>query len=89
MSKFYFTYGNDPQFPYQGGWTEVEAPNIGLAVKAFKCIHPNRTKTNTLNCASCYTSEQFESPNNTMLNGNYGKKCQERITLTREVFGNE
>ena len=25
MAKFYFTYGDNPAFPYQDGWTEVIA----------------------------------------------------------------
>lgn len=86
MSKFYFTHGTDPRFPYRLGWTEVEAPNMEFAIELFKYYHPNRPGSGCLNCAFYYTAEQFEVEDNIMLSGNFGDKCHERITLTREVL---
>ena len=41
MPKFYFTYGSDERFPFQYGWTEIEAPSRVLACDIFREYHPN------------------------------------------------
>ena len=40
MAKFYFTYGTDEEFPFRGGWSEVEADNLSMAVEIFNLMHP-------------------------------------------------
>lgn len=50
MPKFYFTYGTDPSYPFQGGWTEVEAPDRPSACTAFKMYHPDASPLHP-NCA--------------------------------------
>lgn len=85
MAKFYFTYGSDEKFPYQYGWTEIEAPNIDAAIAAFRIYHPDRHQ-NTINCSFWYTEERFMKSNMAEIKipGNF---CHERITVTREVIG--
>ena len=85
MAKFYFTYGSDEKFPYQYGWTEIEAPDIDTAIAAFRIYHPDRHQ-NTINCSFWYTEERFKKSNMAEIKipGNF---CHERITVTREVIG--
>ena len=58
MAKFYFTYGTDEEFPFRGGWSEVEADNLSMAVEIFNLMHPKR-KSGCVNCAFWYTEEQL------------------------------
>jgi hypothetical protein len=83
MAKFYFTYGTDEEFPFRGGWSEVEADNLSMAVEIFNLMHPKR-KSGCVNCAFWYTEEQFKASG--MLNGNLGHCCHERISVTREFL---
>ena len=82
MAKFYFTYGSDERFPYQDGWTEVEAQDYGAACDAFSHFHPSRDPWDPcLNCADAYTEEEFK--NTAMyVQANYHDRCHERITMT-------
>lgn len=82
--KVYFTYGTSENQPFIGGWTEVEAPDIKTACALFRAYHPDKTE-GILNCADYYTEEQFKDT--TMHEeGNYGYRCREKITLTREMM---
>ena len=81
MARFYFTYGTEGQ-PYVGGWTEVEAPDAEIAGNLFKAVHPCKSG-NILNCSWVYTEEQFKKTEMSGPGGNMGKRCVERITLTR------
>jgi hypothetical protein len=58
MSKFFFTFGSDPGFPYQYGWVEVHAPDQGAAVDAFRARFPDR-HPGLVNCAFYYTEAVF------------------------------
>lgn len=78
---YYFTYGSgDPDMPFQGGWTEVEAPDPPTAIKIFNLIHPPR-HGQFINCKSFYSREQFDKTEMQQV-GNLGARCHERITLT-------
>ena len=79
---FYFTYGTDGQ-PYRGGWTEIEAPDMQTACALFRAYHPDKTE-GLLNCASVYTEEYMQT-SGMWENGNFGARCDERITVTRIV----
>ena len=82
MAIFYFTYGTSEQFPYRGGWTEVEANTEREATCAFRAYHPDHSP-HCLNCSDVYTEERFKRT--TMYTeGNFGARCHERITLLRE-----
>lgn len=83
MPKFYFTYGTDPSYPFQGGWTEVEAPDRNSADVLFRLFHPDRIP-GILNCAFVYTEEEFLSTN--LPYGNFGACCQEHIPPHQESF---
>ena len=59
METFYFTYGTDKNFPFQGGWTEVHAAARNQAVALFRREHPDRSP-GLVNCSSIYTKKQFQ-----------------------------
>ena len=59
METFYFTYGTDKNFPFQGGWTEIHAADRNQAVALFRREHPDRTP-GLVNCSSIYTKKQFQ-----------------------------
>lgn len=84
MAKYYYTYGSDREYPFIGGWTEVEAVSRKAANKLFRMVHPDKTP-GILNCASVYTEEQF---NNTIMpvQGNFDRFCVERLSLNQEVL---
>ena len=82
MSKFYFTYGTSRQFPYEGGWTEVEACNERTACEAFRAFHRD-VSPNLMNCSGVYTEEAFKRYK-MYTHGNFGAFCHEKITLLRE-----
>ena len=77
MNKFYFTYGTDEGYPFEGGWTMVIAPDEAAAVQVFRIYHPNREGSDFVNCACIYgeTFEQSES----YKTGNFGGYCHEII----------
>ena len=94
MATYYFTYGigDDNNQDYVGGWTEVEAPNVRTVIEAYKVFHP-LTKNGLLPCCGvAYTEEQMSKeykffPGQSMLkDGNGGKFCHDRITISREVM---
>lgn len=86
MSAFYFTYGNDEHFPYQGGWSLVLADDYDSAVRAFETYHPrSESQYGNINCAEIYTSEGFLSTK-MATEGNFGARCHEIIKLNRLMF---
>lgn len=78
---YYFTYGSDDRFPFQSGWTEVEAESYDQAVEAFQAFHPNRPGSDFINCAGIYGEESF-SRKRMAKEGNFGSKCVERIRVS-------
>ncbi|MCI8921144.1 MAG: hypothetical protein HFE88_04625 [Acutalibacter sp.] len=85
MPKFYFTYGIDPAYPFQGGWTEITAQDRPMACAIFRKFHPDRKGScGLLNCADIYNENEFLKSE--LVAGNYGADCHERITLSREVL---
>ena len=90
--KFFFTYGSDERFPFQNGWTEIDAPSFVLACAAFRHFHPDRDpEILSLNCADVYAEDDFK--NNTLMcfRANDKDRCHEKITLslTRELLDDE
>ncbi len=83
MPDFYFTYGSDGQ-PFVGGWTEIEAPDIHTACALFRTYHPDKTE-GLLNCSSYYTEAEFQRSRMSGPDGNFGRHCHERITVTRVI----
>lgn len=87
MAKFYFTYGNDPEYPFQGGWTVIEARNLKIATGVFKALHPLKDNRHdrvfeVLNCAEFYTEERFNKTK-MPINGNRGAFCHEEYSLIK------
>ena len=89
MLKFYFTYGSNKQFPFQFGWTEIEAPTKAVACALFRAFHPDKDPdTPLLNCAMVYTEAEFKDTR-MYLKGNHGKHCHELISLERRVLSSD
>ena len=60
MTNTYFTFGSDPDYPYErGDYVLIRAQDIYEAVKVFNAIHPKRPGSNCVNCAEIYTQEQW------------------------------
>lgn len=83
MKKFYFTFGTDPEYPFRGGWVEVEARTLKEAVGVFKALYPNRPDSNLLNCADWYTEDEFLETDMYQA-GNDGARCHMKIRLDVE-----
>lgn len=80
MAKFYFTYGTE-NYPFIGGWSEIEAPDRDTAIDMFKKCHPSRRHEpcELLNCAFVYSEDEFKLTD-MKSHGNFGKRCHEVIT---------
>ena len=78
---YYFTYESDERFPFQSGWTEVEAESYDQAVEGFQAFHPNRPGSDFINCAGIYGEDSFNRKRMAK-EGNLGKKCVERIRVS-------
>lgn len=87
MPKFYFTYGTDPAYLFQGGWTEIEAPDRHMACTAFRAYHPDKTE-GLINYSSVYDEALFQSTS-MATEGNFGARCHEIIRLSREALTTE
>ncbi len=60
MNKYYFSFGSDPAFPFQGGYLIVEAPTMQDACEVFRKYYPDRPNhTGILNCAFVYDEDDF------------------------------
>lgn len=77
ISTYYFTFGSDSRYPFQGGWVQVEAESLNQAVKIFRQHFPDRMP-NVLNCADYYTSTQFYRTGMAE-GGNLGARCHLRL----------
>lgn len=87
MSKFYFTYGScSSTQPFDGGWTEVEADDARQAINLFKAVHP--LVNGLIPCCSvALTEEEMRKGSDMLKHGNFGKFCQERISINHDVIG--
>lgn len=77
LQRFYFTYGTDSYYPFQGGWTLVYANSKEQAIKTFKEYHPNRDGSPFINCAFIYTQDEFEKTEMYENEDNFGKGLME------------
>ena len=85
METIYFTYGTDAGYPFRGGWTIINAPDVETAIKIFSAFHPNRRGSKCLNCADYYTESEFEKTD-CFKNGNFGRYCHEIISVCHDVL---
>lgn len=81
--RFYFTFGSDEKFPYQGGWVEIFAFNSNQAIIAFKRIFCDRGNDDILNFESCYTEKGFVE-SGMLLKGNLGKRCH-AVVIVKDI----
>ena len=87
MAKFYFTYGDNPGFPYRNGWTEVIAEDRKWAVLAFEKVHSKRPGSTLVNCAMIYSEWEWETTMMAATGENFGHGCHEIITMELEHIG--
>lgn len=59
MDSYYFTFGTDERYPYQGGYVEIIAASMKEAQAIFRANFPDRTP-GILNCADYYTRAEME-----------------------------
>ncbi|MDL2327503.1 hypothetical protein LJC64_02430 [Ruminococcaceae bacterium OttesenSCG-928-A11] len=77
MQKYYYTFGSDERFPYQGGWVEVMATSFAEAHAKFRARFPDRHQ-NCLNCSDYYDQGRMEATE-MLTTGNRGAFCHEVI----------
>ena len=75
--RYFYTFGTDPRFPFEGGWVEVLAINQDEANSIFRHIFPGQ-RQGLLNCAFSYTEEEFMR-SKMAKQGNFGKFCQRKL----------
>ena len=78
-SKFYFTFGTNRCFPYEGGWVEVTALDHKEAYSIFRHVFPDSVP-GFINCAFCYDETEF-AKSNMKKEGNLGAFCQKKLTV--------
>lgn len=86
---FYAIYGPDKEKsgqPYSGGWSVIEAPDMGSATQIFNAIHPCKVKDRP-NFQSIYSSDVFGATLIAQQGHNYGHACHEKIIW--EVYDDE
>lgn len=84
-NHFYFTYGCEKgNYPFEGGWTEVIAPDLETAIAAFRIAHPHPYDPEIVNCCMYYSEASFKSTAMYRENKNCGYGCHERITYSIE-----
>lgn len=57
LSAYYFTFGSDPNFPYQDGYVVVKARGRSEACKMFN--HKFGTRDGMVNCAFIYSAKEW------------------------------
>lgn len=78
LNSYFYTFGTDPQYPFNGGWVEVYASSWEESHEKFRTRFPDRPgHEGTINCAFFYTKEQWER--SAMSKGNMGEFCHEVI----------
>ena len=82
MQRFYFTFGYNPDFPYQNGWVEVLAKDREKAVEIYKIVF-GESKEGYVNCAGIYDEIHFKQ-SDMYKNGNFGAKCHAVISIKIE-----
>lgn len=75
---YYFMYDSSGDYPFIGGWSEVDAPSYALACLLHNTIHPRRD--GKLDCSSVVSQAGFVR-NKYEEDGYCGGKCREHIFL--------
>lgn len=74
MKNYYFTFGNDKNQPFRGGWVIVKAVSQNAAIKVFNVYFPNRKNSQICNCAIVYNESEFKKTQ-MYKSGNFGRRC--------------
>lgn len=82
--RFYFLYGLNPKYPFQGGWTLIHAPDLDAACRIHRVLYPhpdeNERDDGRINCADVMDEERFL--NMDLLQAGYcGKRMQSEVKL--------
>ena len=59
LKNYYFTFGNNPQFPYHDKYLIVKAYNAYQATELFRACYPDRIE-GIINCAFIYSEEEWQ-----------------------------
>lgn len=78
--KFYFTFGDSPEFPYKGGWVVIEAPNVDMAREIFALLYPS-SKDAILRYSFVYNETTWQNTVMCKNNTNLGKGCHASFGL--------
>ena len=82
VSRFYYTFGSSDQYPYnQEEYVMVEAYSQEEANQIFRKRYPDYN-AGVLNCAFCYTEEQFLSAKETYYSGKEPAAVLNRDTVS-------
>ncbi len=68
VNRYFYTFGSDPGFPFNGGYVEVHAATLQKAHEKFRKKYPDRHKK-CINCAFFYTEEQWEKTEMSKMEG--------------------
>lgn len=61
MTKFYFTFGSNPMFPFsRDEYVVIEADCMRKAVDIFNAVWQKRPGSNLINCSDIYDEEQWK-----------------------------
>lgn len=83
---YYVVYGADKEktgHPYSGGWSVIEAPDMGSADQIFRAVHPDKVAGRP-NYQSIYSSDVWGETVMAQQGHNHGHACHEKISW--EVF---
>ena len=80
--KFYFTFGDNPNFPYKGGWVVIEAPNEHIARSIFALLYPNTKENTVLRCSFVYDETSWKNTIMYKNNSNLGQACHASFSLS-------
>lgn len=59
MNRYFFTFGSDPQFPFQNTYLVIEAKDINQAIGIFRLLYPDR-HPGVYNASDCYTEAEWD-----------------------------
>lgn len=64
MQNYYFTFGNDPKYPFGiDEYIVIRATDIAAALSIFQSYYPNRDNSDCLNFAFCYPESEWIAKN--------------------------
>ena len=61
--KYYFTFGNSEQFPFQNAYLTIDATTEAAAIQEFRSHFPD-IHSNTINCSFVYNQGEWDAVKN-------------------------